>query len=92
MAQRCLKCWERIMRFGNPRTIVDLLNILHTRFKGIFTINGVDAFPTLQEMIGRRNVHIHHNGITDQMYLDNFNIYSASSGDYLKINKEYFTK
>jgi hypothetical protein len=70
--------------------VKDLLNILHTRFKGIFTINGVDAFPTLQEMIGRRNVHIHHNGITDQMYLDNFNIYSASSGDYLKINKEYF--
>ena len=70
--------------------VKDLLNILHNKFNGVFTINGVDVFPDLQEMIGRRNVHIHHNGIVDQMYLTNFNIYGASLGDYLKISKDYF--
>ena len=70
--------------------VKDLLNILHSKFTGIFTINGNDTYPALREMIGRRNIHIHHNGIADQMYLDNFNIYGASQGDYLEISKEYF--
>lgn len=72
--------------------VKDLLNILHSKFSGIFVMNGTDIYPVLQEMIGRRNVHIHHNGITDQMYLTNFNIYGANAGDYLSINKEYFEK
>ena len=40
--------------------------------------------------IGRRNVHVHNNGIVDQMYLEKFNLYGATQGEYLKINKEYF--
>lgn len=72
--------------------VKDLLNILHDRFSGVFVINEDDIYPVLQEMIGRRNVHIHHNGIVDQMYLTNFNIYGAAAGDYLSISKEYFEK
>lgn len=70
--------------------VKDLLNILHSKFSGIFTINGDDVYPVLQEMIGRRNVHIHHNGIADQMYLENFNLFGVSRGDYLEISKGYF--
>ena len=70
--------------------VKDLLNILHSQYNQAFEINGIDNYPLLQEMIGRRNVHIHHNGVVDKMYLDNFNIFKVSSGDYLTINKEYF--
>lgn len=70
--------------------VKDLLSILHDQFSVVFIINGEDIYPALQEMIGRRNVHIHHNGIADQMYLSNFNIYRATLGDHLSISKEYF--
>lgn len=72
--------------------IKDLLHILHHQFNQIFTIDGTDVYHVLQEMIGRRNVHVHHNGFADQMYLDKFNVYRASLGDYLQIDKEYFEK
>ena len=72
--------------------VKDLLNILHNNFNGVFIANGIDMYPVLQEMIGRRNVHIHHNGISDEMYISNFNIYGACIGDYLEINKNYFDK
>jgi len=70
--------------------VKDLLSILHDQFPVVFIINGEDIYPALQEMIGRRNVHIHHNGIADQMYFSNFNIYRATLGDHLSISKEYF--
>lgn len=70
--------------------VKDLLNILHEKQKDIFEINGNDVYAQLQEMIGRRNVHIHHNGIADQAYISNFNIYGFASGDYLQISKDYF--
>lgn len=69
--------------------VKDLLNILRNRFDGIFTIKGTDIYPVIQEMIGRRNVHIHHNGIADHMYTINFNTHKASTEDYLEISKEY---
>lgn len=72
--------------------VKDLLNILHSKFEGVFIINGSDVYPILREMIERRNVHIHHNGIADQKYLTTFNIYGASSGDYLAISRDYFAK
>lgn len=70
--------------------VKDLLNILHSKFTGVFTISGNDVYPALREMIGRRNVHIHHNGVADQMYVDSFNIFGVGQGDYLEISKEYF--
>lgn len=70
--------------------VKDLLNILHDKQQDIFEINGSDSYPQLQEMIGRRNVHIHHNGIADQAYINNFNIYRFVLGDYLQISKDYF--
>ena len=72
--------------------VKDLLSILHDKFSGIFVIGGDDIYSILQEMIGRRNVHIHHNGIADQMYLANYNIYKVALGDYLPISKDYFEK
>ena len=70
--------------------VKDLLYILHNKFGSLFDIDGKDTYPILQEMIGRRNVHVHNNGIVDQMYLEKFNLYGATQGEYLKINKEYF--
>lgn len=72
--------------------VKDLLKIIHCKFNGVFTIDGNDIYPIVQEMLGRRNVHIHHNGIADQMYIENFNIFGASQGDYLRITKEYFDR
>lgn len=83
---------NQIEKFLKKCYIKDLLSILHSEFNGIFYINEIDIYPTLQEMIGRRNIHIHHNGIADDMYISNFNIYGASIGDYLEINKDYFDK
>ena len=70
--------------------VKDLLNILHDKFNGVFNVNGIDMYSKLQEMIGRRNVHIHNNGIVDEKYLEKFNIYGATLGQYLTITKDYF--
>lgn len=83
---------NQIETFLKKCYVKDLLNILHNKFNGFFVANGNDIYPSLQEMIGRRNVHIHHNGIADKMYVSNFNLYGARIGDYLEINKDYFDK
>ncbi len=72
--------------------VKDLLNILKERFDGVFNVDGYDIYPTLQEMIARRNVHIHHNGIADEKYCAEYNLYCAELGDYLEVDREYFEK
>lgn len=70
--------------------VKDLLKIINSKFSGAFAVDGNNVYPLLQEMIGRRNTHIHHNGIADRMYMDQFNLFGAAQGDYLEITKEYF--
>ncbi len=72
--------------------VKDLLKIIHDSFNGVFGTGVNDIYPALQEMIGRRNVHIHHNGVADKMYIDQFNLFGATEGDYLTISKEYLAQ
>ena len=72
--------------------VKDLLKILRSNFSEVFVIDGIDVYPLIQEMIGRRNAHIHHNGAADQMYLEQFNLFNVEQGEYLKITKAYFDK
>ena len=44
------------------------------------------------EMINRRNVHLHNNGIADEKYIGDINIYGFSIGDILPIDKEYYNR
>lgn len=69
--------------------VKDLLTILNTKDVEIFMIDGINRFSVIMEMINRRNIHIHRNGIVDDAYLKKFNIYGASLGNYLRIDKPY---
>lgn len=66
--------------------VKDLLQILKNIDDNIFCENGIDIFPEMQELIGRRNVHIHNNGITDRAYIEGFNIYKKVEGEILLID------
>lgn len=69
--------------------VKDLLKILHDKNKTAFEFSGQDIFPNIGEAINRRNIHIHHDGIVDTMYVSEFNIFSESLGSYLQIGKDY---
>lgn len=68
--------------------IKDLLQILRNIDGNIFYENGKDAFSEIQELIGRRNVHIHNNGIVDKAYVEGFNIFGKAEGDVLLIDSD----
>ncbi len=67
--------------------VKDLLSIVHGIDFTVFEENGADIFKEIQEAIGRRNVHIHNNGIADKAYIDGFNIYGLQKGDFLTIDE-----
>ena len=69
--------------------VKDLLGILKKKNETIFFRNGNDVYAHIMEGIRRRNVHIHHDGKADELYLNEYNLYSASLGDYLPISKSY---
>lgn len=66
--------------------VKDLLQILKNVDGNIFCENGTDIFSEMQELIGRRNVHIHNNGIVDRAYIEGFNIYGKVEGEVLLID------
>lgn len=66
--------------------VKDLLQILKNMDGNIFYENGTDVFSEIQELIGRRNVHIHNNGIADRAYIEGFNIYGKVEGEILLID------
>lgn len=71
------------------RYVKDLLKSINTKNKSLFEVNGKNIFSSLCEMINRRNIHIHHDGIVDEKYLSEFNIYTFEKDMYLEISKEY---
>lgn len=68
--------------------VKDLLLILKNVDSNIFCENGKDVFSEIQELIGKRNVHIHNNGIVDNSYIEGFNIYGKVEGEVLIIDEE----
>ncbi len=72
--------------------VKDLLSVLYQIDKNLFIDNGKDIYCEIQELIGRRNVHIHNNGIADQAYISKYNLYKKIEGDYLEINEDIVAK
>lgn len=74
--------------------IKELLDIINnnSEYKSVFSINGEYKYREYREIISRRNAHIHNNGIVDDKYSTDYNIYSKNIGEYIEINKEYFDK
>lgn len=68
--------------------VKDLLTILNGVDSTVFEDAGKNIYGEIQECIGRRNVHIHNNGIADKAYISGFNIYGLVEGDYLTINTD----
>lgn len=68
----------------------DLMEIANKQDKSLFSIGGTEKYVAIREMINRRNCHIHNNGIADDAYIQSYNIFKSSVGDYLVIDKSYY--
>ncbi|MDP4143167.1 MAG: hypothetical protein Q8936_01615 [Bacillota bacterium] len=70
-----------------------LLLTLYEFNEELFTIKDKNIFTDIIEMVKRRNIHVHNNGIVDKQYLEEkekYNIYRLEYGDFAVINNEYF--
>ena len=67
------------------------MTIFHQIDPNLFLYDGEDSFKTIREMINRRNAHIHNNGVADNTYIEEFNIFGANIGDFLVIDRKYLT-
>lgn len=83
---------EQIRAMLKKCYVKDLLYIIRGIDSNIFVINGNDAYAEIQELIGRRNTHVHNKGIVDYAYFDKFNIYHYDLGTYLCIDEDYFKR
>lgn len=74
--------------------IADLLEIIYKYKKDIFNIDGFDCYPTLMEIVQRRNLHVHKKGIVDEKYFTkgNGSELGLQIGDYAVIDDAYFNK
>ena len=72
----------------------DLLEILYNYNDSLFHIDGNNIFPSVLEMVQRRNLHIHKSGIVDEKYFTKGNGGSLglSNGDYAIIDKIYYVQ
>lgn len=69
-----------------------MLEIIYKYKKDIFNIDGFDCYPTLMEIVQRRNLHIHKKGIVDEKYFTkgNGSELGLQIGDYTVIDDAYF--
>lgn len=74
--------------------IADLLEIIYKYKKNIFNLDGDDCYPTLMEIVQRRNLHVHKKGIVDEKYFTkgNGSELGLQIGDYAVIDDAYFNK
>ena len=52
-------------------------------------LEGIE-YKNIMEMVNRRNIHIHNQGVADARYVENFNIFGLEINDYAQISKQYF--
>ena len=52
-------------------------------------LEGIE-YKNIMEMVNRRNIHIHNQGVADARYIENFNIFGLEINDYAQISKQYF--
>jgi len=71
--------------------VSDVLEILHSYKAELFLIQG-NCFDDILEMVQRRNLHVHKNGIVDEKYFTkgNGSRLSICLGDYAVIDNLYY--
>lgn len=69
-----------------PKYIKELLIYYSEILDGEFK----EMLPKFIEMINRRNVHLHNNGVVDTKYIEKYNLFNKSIGDILAIDKNYY--
>jgi len=52
-------------------------------------LDGIE-YKNIMEMVNRRNIHIHNQGVADARYIENYNIFGLEINDYAQISKQYF--
>lgn len=52
-------------------------------------LEGIE-YKNIMEMVNRRNIHIHNQGVADARYIENYNIFGLEMNDYAQISKQYF--
>jgi len=72
--------------------ISDILEILHKYKSGFFLIEENDCFDKIMEMVQRRNLHVHKNGIVDEKYFTkgNGSQLGIHIGEYAVIDNLYY--
>lgn len=76
----------------SKKYISDLLDILYNYDNTMFIIDGVNCYDEIMEIVQRRNLHVHKNGIVDEKYFSKGNgrRYGMNVGDYASIDDLYF--
>lgn len=72
--------------------VKDLLCLCKKVDSNLFVIGEHDVYAEIREIINRRNIHLHNNGLVDDFYIKDFNIYSFSADDYLTIDENYLNR
>ncbi len=67
--------------------IRQILIQLHDKHKNVF--DGIE-YKEIMEMVNRRNIHIHNQGIADPRYVEEYNYFGLNIGEYAPISKQYF--
>jgi len=72
--------------------VSDILEILHIYKVDYFLIQGSDCFDDIIEMVQRRNLHVHKNGIVDEKYFTKGNGSQSGIqlGEYALIDNLYY--
>jgi len=77
----------------NKKYVGEILGVLHTYKSTFFISDGEDQLDDILEMVSRRNIHIHSQGIVDQKYFERGNgasKYAFKVGQYAAIDSNYY--
>lgn len=74
--------------------VSDILEILYNYKSDFFLLHGSDCFEEIMEMVQRRNLHVHKNGIVDEKYFTkgNGSQLDIHVGEYAVIDNLYYNK
>lgn len=83
---------ETVDTMISGKYISDILEILHRYQLNFFLIDERDCFEEIMEMVQRRNLHVHKNGIVDEKYFTkgNGSRLGIHIGEYAVIDNLYY--
>ena len=72
--------------------VSDILEMLHKYNENFYYIDENDSYDVIMEMIQRRNLHVHKNGLVDEKYFTkgNGSLSGLHVGDYASVDSLYF--